>query len=37
MPEGKDPDDYIKQGGKASMLKLLKKKKSSNLLFGIII
>ncbi len=26
MPEGKDPDDYIKQGGKASMLKLLKKK-----------
>ena len=26
MPEGQDPDDYIKQGGKASMLKLLKKK-----------
>ena len=26
MPEGKDPDDYIKQGGKASMLKLLEKK-----------
>ena len=26
MPEGKDPDDYIKQNGKDGMLKLLQKK-----------
>ena len=26
MPEGKDPDDYIKQNGKDGMLKLLEQK-----------
>ena len=26
MPEGKDPDDYIKQNGKKSLIDLLKKK-----------
>ena len=26
MPEGKDPDDYIKQNGKEGLLNLLKKK-----------
>ena len=27
MPEGKDPDDFIKQKGKDGLLNLLKKKK----------
>ena len=26
MPEGKDPDDYIRQNGKESLLNLLKEK-----------
>ena len=34
MPEDKDPDDYIKEYGKESLLNLLKKKKLFNLLFG---
>ena len=36
IPDGKDPDDFIKQNGKDEFLKLLKKKKLYNLLFGTI-
>ena len=36
MPEGQDPDDYIKNNGKDGLLNLLKRKRLSNRLFGII-
>ena len=36
MPEGKDPDDFIKENGKDGLLNLLKKKKLFKHLFGII-
>ena len=32
MPEGKDPDDYVKENGKNGLLGLLKKKKLFKLL-----
>ena len=35
MPDGKDPDDFIKQSGKNEFLNLLKKKKLFNLISGI--
>ena len=37
MPDGTDPDDYIKQKGKEGLINLLKGKEIINLLFGIII
>ena len=33
MPEGKDPDDFIKQNGKDGMLKLLKKKRNYSIIY----
>ena len=36
MPEGQDPDDYIKNNGKDGLLNLLKNKEIINRLFGII-
>ena len=36
MPDGMDPDDYIKQKGKEELLNLLKEKEIIQSLFGII-
>ena len=35
MPDGKDPDDFIKQNGKEGLLVYLKKKRLSNLYLGL--
>ena len=35
MPDGKDPDDFIKKFGKDGLLNLLKEKEIIHLLFGI--
>ena len=33
MPEGEDPDDYIKQNGKDGLLNLLKRKRNNSILY----